>query len=68
MDKSTYRTDPMFLRNGYETEGRWNFPIVKKQEISINDGVELIAVSDTSRNDTKEPAQRNSFFCGRPAF
>ena len=68
MDKSTYRTDPMFLRNGYETEGRWNFPIVKKQEISISDGVELIAVSDTSRNDTKNLHKGIHFFVDDPRF
>lgn len=51
MYSKKFRNSDLFLRNGFETDGVWGFPIVKKQELDLTD-VELIACSDTSTNDT----------------
>lgn len=50
---AAYRSDELFLRNGFESEGRWGIPIVGRQELDLSGGVELIASSDTSPHDTK---------------
>ncbi len=51
MTSKTFRNDPLFLRNEFETEGRWGFPIIKKQQLNI-ENVELISCSDVSKKDT----------------
>lgn len=45
------RKDPLFMRNTYETSGRWDVPLVRRQEIDL-EKVKLIACSDTKRGDT----------------
>ena len=55
------RNDPLFLRNEFEKGGRFNFPIIKKQDINIDD-LELISFSDTSNHDTKNPHKAVHFF------
>ena len=35
MTSLEFRTNPLFLRNGFETEKKWGFPIVRKQEIEL---------------------------------
>jgi len=66
--KNEYRADPLFLRNEYPMEGRWNFPIVRRQDLMIGDGVELIAISDTSKGDTKNLHKGVHFFVDDPRF
>jgi hypothetical protein len=68
MEKSFYHADPLFLRNGYEMAGRWNFLFVRKQELSLDNGVELIAVSDTSKTDVKNLHKGVHFFVFDPKF
>ena len=68
LSKQYYRTDPMFLRNAYDTDGKWNFPIVKKQEIIIDKRIELISVSDTSMKDTKNLYKGIHFYVDDPRF
>lgn len=68
MDKATYRNDPLFLRNNFDAEGRWNFPIIKKQELQVDDTIELIAFSDTSKGDTKNLHKGVHFFIDDPRF
>lgn len=55
------RNDPLFLRNGFEQEGEYQFPIIKKQDIDLRN-INLIAYSDTSRNDTKNLDKGVHFF------
>jgi len=33
MTSKSFRNDPLFLRNEFEVEGKWGFPIVRKQEL-----------------------------------
>lgn len=51
MNSKLYRNSSLFLRNEFESSGVWGFPIIKKQELDLND-IELIASSDTSKSDT----------------
>ena len=47
------RESHLFMRNGFDVTGKWDIPIVKKQEIPL-DNVRLIAYSDTRQNDRPE--------------
>ena len=47
------RANTLFMRNSYEKHGKWNIPLIKKQEIDTTD-VSLIACSDTKANDKQE--------------
>lgn len=44
------RNRSTFLRNEFPCEGRWNFPVIKKDIINL-EKVELIAFSDTKKMD-----------------
>ena len=50
MKSKNFRNDPLFLRNEFEVEGRWGFPIIKKQQLDI-ENIELISCSDVSKKD-----------------
>lgn len=41
MTSKSFRTDPLFLRNEFEVEGKWGFPVTRKQELNLND-IELM--------------------------
>ena len=47
------RSDPLFMRNSFESNGKWDIPIIKNQDIPL-DNVRLIAYSDTRQNDRPE--------------
>jgi len=61
MTSKIYRNDPLFLRNEFETEGRWGFPIIKKQQLDVDD-IELISCSDVSKKDDKNLHKGVHFF------
>jgi len=44
------REDPLFMRNEYPATGKWEIPVIKKQQLDISD-IRLIACSDTRAND-----------------
>lgn len=50
MTSKEMRDNPLFMRNNYETDGKWGIPLIKKQELDTSD-IRLIACSDTKRND-----------------
>lgn len=52
MKSKQFRTSELFLRNGFETSGRWGFPMIRKQPLDLS-RIELIACSDTSVHDNK---------------
>lgn len=52
MNSYSYRNDPYFLRNGFETSGRFNFPVIKRQSIEL-DSVSLIPYHLTKPDDVK---------------
>lgn len=61
MTSTEFRKDNMFLRNEYEVEGKWGFPIIRKQNIDLKN-VELIACSDVSKKDDKNIYKGVHFF------
>lgn len=50
MKSFEFRNNPLFLRNEFEVDGKFQMPIVKKQDFNIDD-VGLISISDTKYND-----------------
>ena len=61
MTSKIFRNNPLFLRNEFETEGRWGFPIIKKQQLDVND-IELISCSDVSKKDDRNLHKGVHFF------
>ena len=53
MNSYSYRNDPIFLRNQYETHGKYQFPYIRKHAFTFTQ-VRLIALSATKLNDTPE--------------
>lgn len=46
------RGSQLFLRNKYEKDGKYGFPLIKKQDININfNNIQLISYADTRKND-----------------
>lgn len=52
MTGKNMRNNPLFMRNSFEGQGRWNIPLVRKQSIDTST-VSLIACSDTRSNDNE---------------
>jgi hypothetical protein len=55
------RDNPLFMRNNYKGQGKWNIPLVKKQEIDTT-AISLIACSDTKANDKVENTKNGVHF------
>jgi len=53
MNSLQMRNDPLFMRNSFKVTGKWDIPIIKNQDIPL-DNVRLIAYSDTRQNDRPE--------------
>ena len=52
MKSSEMRNNALFTRNQFNPVGKWNIPLVKKQEIpSINPS--LVSINDTRSNDNE---------------
>ena len=49
------------MRNGFETVGKWNIPLIKKQKFDSRE-VRLIACSDTKTNDSENNKKRGVHF------
>jgi hypothetical protein len=61
MKSKEFRNSPLFLRNDYKSEGEWNFPIIKRQELDLNN-LDLISYSDISSKDNKNLHKGVHFF------
>ena len=46
------RNNTLFMRNEFKTVGKQQFPLIKKQEIDL-ENISLIACSDTRSNDNE---------------
>ena len=55
------RSKQTFLRNEFDAFGKWNMPIVKKNELDLV-GVNLIGYPDIKTNDIDENKQRGIHF------
>lgn len=61
MRSKTIRSSNLFLRNEFEADGVWEFPVIKRQELDLSE-IELIACSDTSKQDTMNLRKGVHFF------
>ena len=55
------RKDPLFMRNNHETCGQWDIPLIRKQNIQL-ENVDLIACSDTRANDSEANKRKGVHF------
>lgn len=55
------RKSKLFMRNEYITVGKWQIPLVRKQEINTSK-LSLVAYSDTRFNDNEENTKRGVHF------
>ncbi len=53
MTSKEMRNNPLFMRNGFASNGKWGIPVIKKQKFDITE-VKLIACSDTKANEREE--------------
>ena len=51
MTSKEMREDPLFMRNNFDSVGKWGFALNRKQDIDLTD-IALIASSNTKANDT----------------
>lgn len=61
MTSKDIRNNPLFLRNEFEVEGKWGFPVIHKQELDLRN-IELISCADVSKSDTKNLHKGVHFF------
>jgi len=61
MTSKEMRANPLFMRNEFETDGKWGFPIIHRQELDLS-RIELISCSDVSLKDTKNIHKGVHFF------
>lgn len=63
MTSLNMRTNPLFMRNAFEGEGRWGICVVKKQDVALN-RIFLISFSQTKPRDSIENRSCGvHFFC-----
>lgn len=55
------RENALFMRNKFDTVGKWQIPLVKKQIIDTN-SISLVAYSDTRANDNEENVKHGVHF------
>lgn len=61
MTSHKMRSNPLFIRNEFATAGKFDIPIIKRQELATNE-INLIACSDTKANDSEHNKKRGVHF------
>lgn len=61
MTSKQMRANPLFMRNNFESNGKWGIPLVKRQELST-DNIMLVACSDTRANDNEVNKEKGVHF------
>lgn len=61
MTSKEMRSNPLFMRNGYASCGKWGIPFVCKQDLNLSE-IKLIACSDTRKNDNPENRRKGVHF------
>lgn len=61
MTSKSMRDNPLFMRNNFESVGKWGIPLIKKQEFGLNN-IMLVACSDTRANDNEENKKKGVHF------
>lgn len=55
------RNNQLFLRNSYEKDGKYSFPLIKKQNLEL-DNINLISYSDTRNTESKKNTNKGVHF------
>ena len=61
MTSKSMRDNPLFMRNNFDSAGKWGIPIVREQHLDLSD-IGLIACSDTRLNDREENRKKGVHF------
>ena len=61
MTSQEMRNDPLFMRNSFAGIGRWEIPVIRKQNLLLDD-IGLIAYSDTRSDDVPDNTVRGVHF------
>lgn len=61
MTSKQMRNNSLFMRNNFQSDGKWGLPLIKKQEINL-ENINLIACSDTKSNDCEENKKNGVHF------
>ncbi len=61
MTSSAVRDDPLFMRNTFQTQGKWGIPLVRKQSINTEQ-IDLIACSDTKHGESEKNRRKGVHF------
>lgn len=61
MKSKDYRSNPLFLRNEFETEGKFQFPRIRKQDVDLFK-IRLISATDAKYNDSEENRKKGLHF------
>lgn len=61
MTSKSMRDNPLFMRNNFDSTGKWGISLIRKQELSTDD-IMLVACSDTRANDNEENRKKGVHF------
>ena len=61
MTSKNMRGNPLFMRNEFATVGKWEIPLIHKQELDTSN-IKLVACSDTRANDRPENIEKGVHF------
>ena len=61
MTSKSMRDNPLFMRNNFDSVGKWGIALIKKQELTTNN-IMLVACSDTRANDNEENRKKGVHF------
>ena len=61
MTSKSMRDNSLFMRNNFDSVGKWGIPLIKKQELTTNN-IMLVACSDTRANDNEENKKKGVHF------
>jgi len=61
MTSTEMRNNPLFMGNSYEGRGKWNIPLVKKQNLET-ENLRLLACSETRSRDSKKNREKGVHF------
>ncbi len=61
MTSKVMRENPLFMRNSFSTVGKWEIPLIRKEELS-SPSINLIACSDTRPNDNEHNRNKGVHF------
>lgn len=61
MTSKVMRENPLFMRNSFPSVGKWDMPLIRKQQLSSS-SINLIACSDTRPNDNAQNRSKGVHF------